>query len=53
MAKTIEDLQDTETVEIVQSPVTGAKAVIDNTWSVLSFVLGSEASWLGYDTDEI
>ncbi|HUY07366.1 MAG TPA: hypothetical protein VMU99_08920 [Acidimicrobiales bacterium] len=30
----------------------GTRAVVDNTWSVLSFVLSSEAEWPGYDADE-
>ena len=50
MADTVQDT----TVEIEESPaiVAGTKAVIDNTWSVLSFVLSSEAEWPGYDADE-
>ena len=50
MADTI---QDTSTAtEETQSIMTGTKAAIDNTWSVLSFVLSSEAEWPGYDSDE-
>lgn len=33
-----------------QSVVTGTKAAIDSTWSVLSFVLASEAEWPGYES---
>jgi hypothetical protein len=54
MTKYNSNLQDTtDVVDDSQPVVSGTKAVIDNTWSVLSFVLGSEASWCGYDTDEV
>ena len=35
-----------------QSVVSGTKALIDTTWTVLSFVFGSENEWPGYDADE-
>lgn len=50
MADTIQD--NTTATEETQSIVTGIKTAIDNTWSVLSFVLSSENEWLGYDSDE-
>ncbi|HVA99719.1 MAG TPA: hypothetical protein VNE42_00435 [Acidimicrobiales bacterium] len=53
MASSIANRQDTIAVEGESlSVATGTKAVIDNTWSVLSFVLSSEAEWPGYDADE-
>jgi hypothetical protein len=54
MASTINNLQDTvKTAGESQSFVAETKAVIDTTWSVLSFVLGSESAWAGYDADEL
>lgn len=53
MAGFIADRQDAmEATDESQSFATGTRAVIDNTWSVLSFVLSSEAEWPGYDSDE-
>ena len=53
MASSIANRQDTTAIAGESSGVaTGTKAVIDNTWSVLSFVLSSEAEWPGFDADE-
>lgn len=53
MADTIANRQDsTIATDDGSLLVTGMKAAIDNTWSVLSFVLSSEAEWPGYDADE-
>ena len=41
-----------ESATPAQSVVSGTKALIDTTWSVVSFVFGSEAEWPGYDSDE-
>ncbi len=53
MATPIANRQDTTAgTDEGAGVATGTKAVIDNTWSVLSFVLSSEAEWPGFDADE-